>query len=78
MAIHMVGLQLQFFITTNRLYGIQCKCSHSAIETTELNPIQPISCQKLIVVTIASCEHPLTTHEMLTYRKVLGFSVFRF
>ena len=70
-AIHMVRLQLQFVITTNGLYGIQCKCSHSAIETTEINPIQPISCQKLIVVTIASCEHPLTTHEMLTYRKDL-------
>ena len=31
------------FIAQNGLYGIQCKCSCSAIVTVTLNPIQPIS-----------------------------------
>ena len=33
-----------FFIPTKGLYRIQSKCSHSAIATITLNPIQPISC----------------------------------
>ena len=32
-----------FFITTNGLYVIQCKCSHGVIATMKLKPIQLIN-----------------------------------
>ena len=49
-----------FFIATSELYGIQCKCSNSAIVTMTLIPTQPISCDKEVTVTIASCEQVLS------------------
>ena len=49
-----------FFIATNELHGIQCKCSNSTIVTMALIPTQPISCDKEVTVTIASCEQALS------------------
>ena len=35
-----------------------CKYSHGVIAIMTLNPMQPISCDKYIAVTIAPCERP--------------------
>ena len=52
-------LSLQFiYIGTNRLYWIQCTCSHDVIATMAWNPIQLISCDKWIAVAIALSEQP--------------------
>ena len=39
--------------------GCQCQCSHDAIVTWTLNPIEPISCEKYIAVANLPCEQPL-------------------
>ena len=45
-----------FFIATNGLYKIQCRCSQGAIATMTQNHIQPITCDKQIAVAVALCE----------------------
>ena len=35
-----------YFMGTNRVCWINCKCPHGAIATTTLNLAQPISCER--------------------------------
>ena len=46
-------------ITTNGLHRTQWKCSHYAIVTTSLTPIQPIMRKDKSLSQIAQCERPL-------------------
>ena len=53
-SIHTNRFRLRLLIATNNM--IQYECSHGAIATMTLNPIQPIGCVKQITVAIAPCE----------------------
>ena len=46
----MVRLRLQFLSQQMDSVRYQCKCSHGMLATITLNPIQTISCDKLIAV----------------------------
>ena len=42
-------------ITNNGLHGL-CLCYNPIIYTLKVNPVQPICCDKMITIAIASCE----------------------
>ena len=60
-AVHMVRVQLQFFIATNELHEIQFKCPHDAITTAKLNYMQHFNCKKQMAVAIVPCEQTFRT-----------------
>ena len=54
-AVHTVRSQLRLFIVTHRSYRVQCMCPHGVIATMTPNPMQLISCDKQIAVSIGQC-----------------------
>ena len=44
---------------------LDCMCSHVAITTTTLNPLQPITYEKAVTVTIAPLEQPFTNEQIV-------------